>query len=360
MRQAIRGLVVLGLLTAVVDSTVRAQNTPDKVTVRDRKDGSSKTYDGQLRVSPAGFQVFGGDKFDKAVVTVAPDDILKVVIGDLPGVAPPALQEVQAKENKKDRNRKDLEEARTGYQALSKAAVGQARSKRYLDFKVAILTSKIVDDLDATEGWKEKADDAIKDWGVFFTDYNTGWEMWPAVRASTRLQIERGKYNDAARAWGKLAKSIEPPDAKVEATMQEIDLQIRAKQYPNAGGAATELLKTAVGARKDRLVIYEIAAKAGGDSKTQEGIDKIKEEMGKTKDVSVHATGYSMMAELYLAADKKRDAMWAFLWVETVLNQDKDEVFKAISRLADLFEGQMDEDQTRKYRDNLKRFRATF
>jgi hypothetical protein len=67
-----------------------------------------------------------------------------------------------------------------------------------------------------------------------------------------------------------------------------------------------------------------------------------------------------MMGELYLADGKPRDAMWMFLWVETVLNQDREEAFKAIVRLHDLFAAQMDEEQTKKYQDKLKRFRSTF
>lgn len=357
-RQAIRGLVLLGLLTLVADSTVRGQNTPDKVTVRDRKDGSTKSYDGQLRVTPAGFQIFGGEKFDKVIATILPDDIVSIRIGDMPGLDRPTVLGLNAKEEKKD-----YDGARTGYQELFKKASGAPdKTKRYLEFKIAYLNNKIVDDLDAEKGWKAKAEDAVKVWSSFLQEYKSGWELWPAVRSCTRLQIELGKFDDAARTWGRLSKNPElPPDAKLEAAIQEIDLQIRSKAYSAALTSAGELLKTAAGTKKDRLAIYEIAAKAGGDGKPLDGIEKIQKEMEKTKDPSVHATGFSMMGELYLADGKKpRDAMWMFLWVETVVNQDKDEVLKAISRLAKMFEDQMDEDQIRKYHEKLKRFRGSF
>jgi hypothetical protein len=359
--QVIRALLLLGLLTLVVDSTVRGQTTPDKVTVRDRKDGSLKTYDGHFKASPAGFQIVSGEKGEKVVATVNPDDVVKVAIGDLPGVE---RNVILGNNTKEFGDKKDYEGARAGYQDLLKKAGGaaQEKTKRFLEFKIAHLNNKIVDDLDE-KAWKPKAEDAVKVWTAFLTEYKSGWELWPAVRSCTRLQIELGKFEDAARTWGRLAKNIDmPPDAKLEASIQEIDLYIRGKVYAPAIASAGELLKTAApGARKDRLAIYEIAAKAGADAKFSEGIDKIKAEMEKTKDPSVHATGFSMMGELYLAEGKKpRDAMWMFLWVETVVNQDKDEAFKAITRLAEMFEGQMDEDQARKYRDKLKRFRATF
>jgi hypothetical protein len=357
-RQAIRGLVLLGLLTLVVDSTVRGQTAPDKVTVRDRKDGSTKTYDGQFKVSPAGFQVVGGEKGEKIVATVNPDDIVKIGIGDLPGVDRAFILGLNAKEDKKE-----YADARVGYQDLFKKSAGAPeKSKRYLEFKIAYLNNKIVDEIDVDKGWKAKAEDAAKGWNAFLTEYKSGWELWPAVRACTRLQIELGKYDDAARTWSRLSKNVDlPPDARLEAAIQEVDLQIRSKAYSAALTTASELIKTAAGPKKDRLVIYEIAAKTAGDGKPLDGIDKIKAEMEKTKDASVHATGFSMMGELYLADGKKpRDAMWMFLWVETVVNQDKDEALKAIARLTKMFEDQMDEDQMKKYHDKLKRFRTSF
>ncbi len=358
-RHVIRGLVMLGLFAAVA-TTVHAQNVVDSVEVRNRKDGTTKIYSGQFKVTPAGFQVFSGEKFDKPGDTFSPDDIVKLSIGDLPGVDRSSINALRAKEDKK--TTKDYTEAAAGYKALAKAGLAD-RSRRYLEYKVNALNHKLVDELDGKE-WQEKADKSISDWKGFQADYKNafGWEMWPAVRGMTRLQIERGKYDDAATSWEKLRASAElPPDAKLEAGLQEIDLRIRSKVYANASILAEDLFKTAAGPRKERLAIYLLAAKAGSDGKYGDGIDKIKAEMEKTKDPSVHATGYAMMGELHLANNKPRDAMWMCLWVETVVNQDKDEVFKAISRLAGIFEKELvDEEQAKKYREKLKRYRSAF
>lgn len=354
-RQAIRGLLLFTLVVAVVDSTVSAQNIPDAVTVRDRKDGSTKTHNGLFKLSPTGFEVVTNDK--KSVV-INPDDIVKIAIGDLQGVDRNAINTAVGKEGNKE-----YDAARTLYQDLHKKAGLPERSKRYLEFKKVQMTHKIVDDLDAEKGWKEKAEECIKDWTSFLTSDDTkfGWEQWPATRACTRLQIECRKYDAAAIAWGRVSKNANmPPDAKLEAAMQEIDLQIRSKAYSAAATGAAELIKTAAGSKKDRLVIYELAAKAGGSGKPLDGIAGIKAEMNKTKDASVHATGFSMLGELYLAGGKPRDAIWEFAMVDTVLNQDRDEVYKALARLIELFEIQADEDQTKKYQDKLKRFRTTF
>ncbi|AMV28608.1 hypothetical protein VT84_29660 [Gemmata sp. SH-PL17] len=355
-RHVTRGLVALGLVTLA--ATVSAQTVPDTVEVRNRKDGTTKTYSGQLKAGPAGFQVFSGEKLEKATEAFAPDDILKVAIGDLPGVERNAFNAAKTKEDKK--TAKDYAEATEGYKALIKPGLAE-RSKRHLEFRIASVKQKLADDLEG-DAWAKAVDAAILNWKEFCDLYwaAPGWELWPATRAMTRLQIERRKYSDAASAWSKLKGAADlPPEAKLEAALQEIDGRIRGKEYAVAAGAAEDLMKTATGARKERLAIYHLTAKEGGSGKYQEGIDKIKAEMDKSKDPSVHATGFAMTGELYLAAGKPRDAMWAYLFVETVVNQDKEEVFKAVSRLTEIFETQMDEEQTKKYREKIKRSRGT-
>ena len=282
---------------------------------------------------------------------------MKIAIGDLPGVERGFILNAETKEEKKD-----YQGARAVYEDLLKKAGRDARSQRYLEFKKLSLTNKIVDDAPAKD-WKEQAEKLAKDWNAYLLGEETkkGWEQWLATRAYTRLLIGLGRYDDAAHAWGRVSKNANmPPGARLEAAIQEIDCQIRSKAYSAAATAAAELLKTAAGTKKERLTIYEIAAEAGGSGKPLDGIDKIKAEMNKAKDASVHATGFSMMGELYLAGNKPRDAMWMFLWVETVVNQDKDETFKAISRLAGIFDAQMDDEQSNKYREKLRQFRSTF
>lgn len=351
-RFAIRGLALIGLVAATL-ATARAQN-PDVVTVRDRKDNSLKKMSGTFTASPAGFQVVGADK--KASPPINPDDVVSVAIGDLTGVERGVINGLNTKEENKKYG-----EALTGYKDAAKAAGLPERTQRYLRYKVAAMTQKTADEVDFDKGWKAKAEDAAGGWTAFLQDYKFGWELWPATRALTRTQIELGQFDAAARTWKALAANKElPADARLEAQIQEIDLQIRAKNYSSAEPTAGDLQKSANGAQKERLAIYQLAAKSG--DKPLEGIDKIKAEMEKTKDASVHATGFSMMGELYLAGGKPRDAMWAFLWVETVLNQDRDEAFKAVARLTGLFEAGplADEDQAKKYRDKLKRLRLAF
>ena len=366
MRQAGRGALALVLIAAVLDSTGRTQPpaNPDKVYYRDRKDkdGATKSVEGELKFSPTGFQVIANNK---VVTTLSPADIVRVVPGDLAGPERKDVDGVLALEQKRE-----WEKARTGFDdLLKKNATAPEKTRKYLEFKLAAATARAADDTSDDSGtpwtdpknpWHAKTKEAAKGVEQYLLANKTGWEVWPMARTATRLQMELGDHATAARTWAAVAASPElPADLKTEAALQEIEALIRSKQYPVAGARSEAISKAVtVGPAKDRLTIYQIAAKAGQDNPAG-GAPLIEAEIAKTKDPGVRATGYLMKGELFMAADKPREAMWEFLWVEVVYNQDRDEAAKAMIRTSESFRLQNDEDRAKAYRERLRRFRAT-
>jgi hypothetical protein len=259
----------------------------------------------------------------------------------------------------------DYTAARLGFMDMKKkAAAAPERTKRFLDFKLAQLTNRIADETGYDEKWQDVANEAAKGWTEFIAEYKTGYEVWAAARSATRLYTELNKYDDVARTWNRMTKKEVglPADLLLEAQMQEIDAQIRSKTgAATAQVAADALEKTApAGTSKDKLAIYSLAAKAiaGGDAAS--GVKAIEEKINATKDAGTRGVGFGMLGELYMAAGRPRDAMWAYLWVETVYNVDKDEAFKAMCRLVEVFQAQMDDDRVRMYQDKLRRARGNF
>ncbi len=111
---------------------------------------------------------------------------------------------------------------------------------------------------------------------------------------------------------------------------------------------------------KDKLAIYLRAASVGANPTPEAlsaAVKEIEDKIAATKDSTVRGIGYGMIGELYLASKRPRDAMWAFLAVETLYNTEKEEVLKALVRLAQLFKLQMDEDHERLYREKIRRYR---
>lgn len=261
--------------------------------------------------------------------------------------------------------KKDYETARGVYAAmLKKAAGGGEPTRRFLEFKVAMMSTRVADESGDDERWAELADVAVKEWNGFLTGYTTGWEVWPAARALARLYVELNKYDEAARLWGRMAKNPElPPDLKLEAAVQEVDAQFRAKAFATAASLAESLGKSAgPGTEKDKLALYERAARAAEKAAMKPdalraAAEDLKKTAGASKDPAVRGAGFGLAGELYLLAGRPREAMWEFLAVETLYNSEKDEVLKAMCRVVDSFKAQADEDRAKQYRDKIRRFR---
>lgn len=366
LRQAIRGVVFLALIAAVLDATGRAQPPagPDRVYYRDKKDGSHKSVEGELKAGPAGYQIVTADK--KVVATVSADDLIRVVPGDIPGYDRKSIYDpVNAEEAGK------WEDARKVHDAMLEKVKGPEKVTKYLRFRRAVTAAHAADATTDDALAATKAAEAVDLLNTFLGETKGGWEAWAAGRACARLQVsaeqkpaegEKGPgrhlFEDAARTWGKLARLTDlSADLRHDAALQEIDLLIRARRYADAAGLIAEAAKTApAGPVKERMALYDTAAKA--ESAPLDGVAKLEAAVAATKDPLIRATGFGLMGELYLLADKPREAMWQFLWVEVVYSQDPDEVIKALVRLGDTFRMQGDEDRAKAYRDKARRVRG--
>ena len=362
IRQAVRGLVVVAALALVIGSSDAQPTALEKVYVRDKKDGSVKTYNATLKFGPGGYQVVAAK--DKVLATVAPEDLIKYVPGELPGLDRNTVLGLVEMEDKG--TKAEYEKAQVGYADLRKklGAGGAEAARRYVDYKHALVSTKIADESGDEERWAELAGAAVKAWDVFFGDYKTGWELWPATQSSARLLAELNKYDEVARLWARTAKVADlPADLKLDASLRAVDAEIRSGRaaMSTAKEQADALSKAAApGAAKDKLAIYAAAATFGEKGDYAGGVKHIEELIGKTKDAAVRGVGYGMIGELHLLAGKPRDAMWAFLWVETVYSQDKDDVLKAMCRLVEVFKAQADDDRARSYREKIRRLREAF
>jgi hypothetical protein len=355
MLRKARGPLALALLAGAFVGVALGQppGPQDRVYYVPKKGAAVKEEDAELKIDAAGVKVINAGKVS-ATVTVA--DIVRTFPVDLKELPreqalAPAQQEIA----------RDWDKARASYEGLKEKFKTNPsdRLRKWLTFRIAYTTARGADDTPADSGWKDKAAAGLKLLTDYLADYPSGWEAWAATRTAARISHELGKSDNAARLWAKAAKAADlTPDLRVEAAYQEADALFRAGRYPEAAGKAGEALpKAAPGAPKDRLNLIVVAAKAAG-SNPLEGVAAVEAEVGKTKDAAVRATGYALLGELYLAAKKPREAMWALLWVEVVYNQDREEVAKALARLTEVFKQLGDEDHERAYQDRMRRNRA--
>jgi hypothetical protein len=356
-RQAVRGFLALAALTGFVQATL-GQATPDRVYIRN-KDGTTKSMEGELKFGAAGFQVVGTDK---KALPVSFADVVKVAPGELQGADRGTILALISAEEKK--TKEEYAKARLAYEKLQKDTLSApARTQRYVAFKLAQTINRIADETGHDENWVEVATEASKAWDAFINEHKGNWEVWPAAQARARINAELGKFDEVARTWNRLTKPDAglPPDLLLEAKIHEIDAQIRSKNVSVAQVSAAEALKTAPpGVSKEKLAIYDLAAQGLNSTDPLSKVKAMEDKIAATKDRGVLGVAYSMLGELYLAGNRPRDAMWAFLWVETVYNADRDEAFKAMCRLLEVFKLQGDDDRVKAYQDKLRRNRVTF
>lgn len=352
MRYA-RSISLVILFTLMLLGQVSSQ---DRIDYRDRNaDGAVKSIRGELKEVRTGvYQVMSGGKpimDGKLPIELTGAEIIRV----LPNTDPPGLSRDQLLNADGLETGKDYAKAKTLYETWLKAPDLRQPTKRFLETRYYLLRARLLEEAD-DETRKSEGAQLAMDLTGYLDTYTTGWEIWPIGRSLARLQVDAGKYGDAARTWARLAKSDAlPKDLRDEATLREIDALIRDGRIADAASRVAELLKSppAGAGAKDRLAIFQAVT---GDQAT--AVKKIEEIIARTKDPLARATGYAMIGEVHLAAKKYRDAMWAYLWVEVVFNQDRDEVLNAMSRLVSVFEALGDKERADAYRERIRKYRV--
>lgn len=348
--------ILLGVVTLATMPSAFGQGGNDVVKFRDRKkDNAEGRYAGELTESAAGISVKAGGK---VVGVVSPADVLTVEYTRLPGLE--NMLNLRQSENK------DVVKARNDYLAELKKNPTDPRTRRYLEFKDATLSARIADSKNGEE-FKAEAATAVEKLATFARTYAKSWEVWPTARTAARLQAELGKTTEATAILANLAKNAElPVELRLEARLAEIDVLLRSSTPTTAASAITELAGMkelpATGSSREKLKIYQAMLK-GIETKTdgkkpEAAVKEIEDLVTKTTDASVRAVGHNSLGQLYTMVNLPRDAMWEYLWVETVYNQDRSELIKAVASLEETFTKLGDKDRADIYKAKLPSVKA--
>lgn len=218
--------------------------------------------------------------------------------------------------------------------------------RRHFEFKIAMLTA-----VRADEGAEPvaKAIDALT---RFRKDHSDGWQVVPALRTLGRLLRlkEPPDLEGARRVYDDLAAmNGVPADVRADCQFTAVDLLLQAGKLAEARARLTNLP-----ANDPRVRIYEIGCSATND-KIADSAQRLEALIDGTNDRAQKAAAYNMLGDVYRRDPKlKKEAMYAYLWVDVVYNDDAAEVSKAIGRLSEIFAELKDDDRARKYRERLK------
>lgn len=331
MREIMRCLATITFV-AVTATALRAED--GKVSYRERTGkGGVLTVSGRIESeSLAGVRVGGR--------TIPSGEVIEIAY-DVPGAIRLDYRSVAAET-------KPPAEAIKDYEALIKtpAVQGTKYLKRHLEYRIAALTAARADEgalqlraaIEAIQKFKRENADA--------------WQLVPLTRTLARLMLDKEPPDtDAARKVydDLIAAPGAPPEVKLECTLQVIDLFLQTGKTADAQARLATLP-----AGDPRVPIYQIGVRAAPD-KLAEAAKQLQEYIEKTNDPTLKAAAYNVLGDVYRRDPAhKKDALYAYLYVDVIYNQDAIETQKAVARLAQLFDEFKDEARAKQYRDRLR------
>jgi hypothetical protein len=358
----VRSLVIASLSAAFAIAFQPNVASPDKVVALDQKLGKAISVEGIIQESAGGIVVLVGGK-EKARFTSA--EIIRVELGDMPGLSGDDMALLFSLENEKD-----YEKAARGYASLAKKGQANERVRRTMEFRELMALAKAADGKDDS-GFKVAAL-AVADRLATFARANAKtWVVYPAARTAARLYGELGQHDKAGETLATLAAVPDLGSAlKLEARLAEADARLRSSNPAGGRTIVADLLKDpevpAAGSVRERLSLFSLwsqfptpAPPAPGTPapRPDELAAKLQATIDASKSPHARAVGLNAKGELFLAFGLPREAMWEFLNVVVVYHQDKDEVGKALVRLVEIFEASGDKDRADQYREKRRKLR---
>lgn len=344
MRRLGLGAIFTAAMTALVVAQPGA-STLDKLSYLDPKTGRVVNVEGSLRESASGVVVtINGKERSRHPA----NEIVRIEYGDLTGLSPDDRAALFALENERD-----AEKQARGFAGLTKKATNE-RVKRGFEWREIQALAKAADSRDEA-GFKSAAQSLAPRAVSFSKVMAKSWETVPAAKLAARLYGDLDEADRAAEVLTYASKTAElSPEQRAELKLAAADALLRGKS-PAAGEAAVAaLLKDkdvpATGPLRERLTMTDLRIRPDGLAKLPGAIDA-------ARDPGARAAGFNARGELFLAAKKPREAMWEFLNVEVVYNQDVEETAKAVRRLIQLFEQFGERDRADQYREKLRKLR---
>lgn len=341
--------LLIAICVAATSSMVVGQ---DRVDRRDKKSDKTVTVSGKIiEETNAGVKVKvqPGNREE----LIPSSEIVRIAYAGLPAKAQIDLGKLNDAEA-----RRDYAALLKGYEAIialpEMKTASDAIAKRYIEYRVATLRALVADGDESVKA-------SVKGLNDFVAANPESWEYPHAARTLGRLQADLGDFVSATKTFETLEKGANvPAEFKQEASIALIDVAFQGEKYDEASKKIDTLAKSATPAIKDRLTLYQLAIEGvkSSDEKTMlETIKKIEAIVAKTQDTSMRALAYNAMGDCYNAKGKKRDAMWSYLSVDVVYNQDRGEYVKALSRLIKIFQSENDDEKVKMYKEKLNRAR---
>jgi tetratricopeptide (TPR) repeat protein len=246
-----------------------------------------------------------------------------------------------------DERRRELTAALRRYEQLL-PTLTEEKSRRHAEFKIAQCHALLVRN-------RSQLDLAVEQLVRFKTSNPSAWQTSRSANLLGALQQERRDWDSARKTYEDL-RGI--PDLPAEAR-QECDLKIalvslRAGKLAQAERSLADLAKSVspdspLGCRI-QISVAECRSLAGH---ADEPIPALETLVSHVTDPELRARIYNALGDCQRRAKNPREALWDYLWVDTIYHQDPEEHARALYHLSQLFHEFRNEARSARCRDRL-------
>jgi tetratricopeptide (TPR) repeat protein len=343
-------LAVLGLSLLCGSPAARAQ---DKVTHYDRAAKKEITTEGTIQdETAAGIKI----KTGATVKEIAAGDISEVVhqVANVPRLTYGSYfnkEKEMLKATREQSRKKLLDETLKGYRELLPKVSGNKFAQRQVHFKIALLLARQAEDD------PEAVEPALKELTQFKDEYPNSWQILRVARLLGDLQLRNNDLAAAEKTYSDLARSPDlPKDVRREVDLQLAQLLIEGRKYDEAEQKLKSLGVAPTDPLADHVEVYLALCTGVRDkAKLPAVIAQIEATIEKAKDPKLKAVAYNALGDCYRLNGQLKDAVWEYLHVDMVYNQDRRQRTRALEQLAKLFDELKDEKHAQEYRDKLKK-----
>ena len=225
---------------------------------------------------------------------------------------------------------------------------GQKNAARNLEYKIALLTLKQADDASGT-------DKAIGKLEAFRKDHGNSWQIHHVMPMIAQIQMDNGKFTDAAETFKAMAAmEVLTPEVKSDAELRVVEVMVRAKKIEEANKMLDTLEKkfgkNPSMAARVKLARAEVLV---GLNDFAKAVPLLQDIVKNSTDKQTKALSHNSLGECLFKQQKYQEALWEFLWVDAVYNQDKSQHAKALFYLWKTFEQLNDAERARQCRESL-------
>jgi len=281
------------------------------------------------------------------------------IIYEVPGALRLDYRRAQAEERKlatlasADDRRRALRELIKAYRDLVPALGGERYrfARRHLQFKVAFLLARLAEEEPPAAGA------ALEALAAFQREHGDGWQISMAAKLLARLQTGKGDLEGALKTYRELAALPGlPGETRQESELLAARALLQGKKYAEAEEKLQVLLK---GYAADtppalRAQVY-LAVCTAGKGQLAEAVRRLEGILAATADPIVKATAANALGDCYRLHGRAKDALWAYLWVDVIYHQDRQELTYALGQLAQLFAELGDTNRSRSYQERLQK-----